>query len=194
MGRLRGREVAQIPGLHYRRGVIAPLWPTCLAALVLGAGLAPAPAEASPGESALSSSLGYAGYTLSDQEHSDAGALLGIEYERGITDALWLRGQAGFGAYPFGAWSHSGDATLGLTYAIDVLKYIPYVKAGAGALVVGGSDVDARLYPLVEAGAGFDVLHSRSLSYGLEARVETFVEGTAFFTAGVHVSYRWGFF
>ncbi len=142
----------------------------------------------------LSLSLGYAGYTLSDQEESASGAAVGVEYERGVTDAVWLRGQAGIGVYPLGDWSYSGDASVGFTYALDVIRYVPYVKGGLGALAVTGAEVDTALYPLVEAGAGLDILHSRSLSYGAFARLEAFFEGTAFFTAGARVSYRWGFF
>jgi hypothetical protein len=165
-----------------------------LRVLALAAALAPSVAAASEGESVLSLSLGYAGYSLADQEKSASGALFGVEYERGITDALWLRGQLGYGAYPFGEFSHSGDASFGLTYAIDVLKYVPYVKGGLGVLGVAGPAVDTAIYPLVEIGAGLDILRSRSFSYGIEARVEAFFEGTAFFTAGARLSYRWGFF
>jgi hypothetical protein len=193
LGRGTAGKVARAVAVHYRRIVLAPAkyW---IAAVAVAAGMAPATASASEGEGVLSLGLGYVGYTLSDQEHTAGGARLGLEYERGLTDALWLRGQAGVGGYPLGEWSVSGDASAGITYAIDVLKYVPYVKAGLGALLVGGEAVDTSVYPLIEAGAGLDVLHSRSLSYGLEARVEAFFEGSAFFTAGARVSYRWGFF
>ena len=154
----------------------------------------PATAAASEGENIISLRLGYAGYTLSDQDHAASGALVGVEYERGVTEALWLRGQVGLGAYPFGEASFSGDASVGLTYAIDVIRYVPYVKGGVGVLGVIGPAVDTSIYPLIEAGAGLDILHSRAFSYGLEARVEAFFEGTAFFTAGARISYRWGFF
>jgi hypothetical protein len=165
-----------------------------IAALAVTALLAPKISWAGEGESVLSVSLGYAGYTLADQEETASGVLLGLEYERGITDALWLRGQVGYGAYPFGDFSHSVDASFGLTYALDVLKYVPYVKGGLGVLGVAGPAVQTSAYPLVEVGAGLDILRSRSFSYGLEARVEAFFDRTAFFTAGARLSYRWGFF
>ena len=169
--------------------------PLGLAAVLVAAGLIPAAAaEASEGENVLSASLGYAGYSLGDQDASASGVRLGVEYERGVTEGLWLRGQLGGGAYPFGDLTFTGDAGVGVTYAIDVLRYVPYVQGGVGALAVGGEGVDASVYPLVEVGAGLDVLRSRNFSYGIAARVEAFVEGTASVTAGARISYRWGFF
>lgn len=151
-------------------------------------------ARAAEGENVASVSLGFSGYTLADQNEAARGLLLGGEYERGVTDGLWLRAQGGVGGYPFGEWSVSADASVGITYAIDVLRYVPYVQGGVGALAVAGPGVERDLYPLLEAGAGVDILRSRSFSYGIQARVEAFFEGTAFFTAGARLSYRWGFF
>ena len=157
--------------------------------------LAPEGAEASEGENALSASLMYARFALAaDEDVGDSGAALGIDYERGLTRALWLRGSGGFGVFPEGDLTYSGHGTLGLTYALDVVRYVPYVNLGVGAVALGGGGVDTDVYPLVELGGGVDVLHSRSLSYGIQVRFESFIAETALFTAGARVTYRWGFF
>lgn len=140
---------------------------------------------------------GYATYVVPD--HTPDGGVIGLDYERGFSDAMSLRASGGFGVYPFDdadmGVSYSGHATLGLTYLFDVLKYVPYVNVGAGAIVLtGGPLEDTKVSALLELGVGLDILHSRSFSYGIQARLESFIQETSFFTAGVRATWRWGFF
>jgi hypothetical protein len=166
-----------------------------VAALALGMALAAGVARADEGDHALSVSLSYGRYSIPDPELSANGGVLGVDYERGVSEALWLRVSAGGGLYRGdGQTTYSGQATVGATYALDVIKYVPYFNAGLGAIVIGGGDLDTDVAALLEIGAGVDVLHSRSLSYGVVVRFESFLEKTSFFTAGVRATYRWGFF
>jgi hypothetical protein len=176
------RDAASVTGMRRLVAIIA-------VALVSAA----APAAASDDESALSVSLAYGTYAIPD--YNPHGAVLGVEYERGFSDALAWRISGGAGGYTLdGQRSYSGHLTAGLTYLFDVLKYVPYANLGVGAIVIGGGEVDTQVKALIEIGAGLDVLHSRSLSYGVQLRFESFASQTAFFTAGVRATWRWGFF
>lgn len=157
-------------------------------ALVIGA----RPAWASDDESALSVSLGYGTYTIPD--YRPDGSVLGVEYERGFSDTFSWRVAGGAGGY-YGSdlLTYSGHVVFGLTYLFDVIKYVPYANLGVGGIVIGG-DVDTRLSALVELGLGLDVLRSRSFSYGVQIKFESFVQQTSFFTAGMRATWRWGFF
>lgn len=164
--------------------------PAVAALLVLGIAT---PAIADEGESALSVALTY--NTFHIPEHSPSGTGLGIDYERGVTDVLWLRASAGGGVY-FGdeAFAYSSHGTVGVTYALDVIKYVPYVNLGLGGIVITAENIDTDLHPLVELGGGLDVLVSRNLSWGVRARFESYLDRTAFVSAGARLSWRWGFF
>lgn len=161
-----------------------------------------APAQAAEGETSLSLFLGYGTYALSD--YAPHGSVVGVDYERGFSDSLSWRLSGGLGTYRGGgAFSYSGHMVAGLTYLFDVLKYVPYANVGVGAIAIRSPDpallpdtVDAatEVSALLELGVGVDVLHSRSFSYGVQMRFESFIEQTAFFTLGVRASWRWGFF
>jgi hypothetical protein len=165
------------------------------AAAVLGCALATARAD--EGESAFSVGLGYAGISIPD--HTANGGDLSLEYERGVTDVVWLRASLGGGLLlDAGSRVESGHGTVGLTYVLDVLRYVPYVTLGAGAIYLRGSSVEEDLsdpvQPLIQLGGGLDVLVDRELSYGVYARFESYLTRTAFFSVGARVSWRWGFF
>jgi hypothetical protein len=154
---------------------------------------APGAAGAAEDERALSLSLGYAAFHL--DERSPQGAQLGLVFERGVSDAVNLRAAAAAGLHAdAGSAVGSAQAVLGITYLIDVLKYVPYVSAGAGALFVAGGALDSGLQPMIELGLGLDVLSSRTFSWGLELRAGAFLEGGGLLSAGVRTSWRWGFF
>ncbi|GAB4518426.1 MAG: hypothetical protein Tsb0020_37000 [Haliangiales bacterium] len=156
-------------------------------------------AHASDGQHALSVSVGYGSLLVTD-EGADTGTdtahggVLGVAYSRGFSDALSWRVSGGVGGYYGASALLSGQVSAGLVYRFDVLKYVPYLTAGVGAIVVSDSDVNLDIDPLVELGVGLDVLQSRHRSYGVFARVESLLQNTSFFTAGVRVTWRWGFF
>lgn len=151
-------------------------------------------AAADEGESAVSVGLGFASFAIT--EHDGLGAGLGIDYERGLSDAFWLRASAAGAYYRAGdaGAAYAGQATVGLTYVIDVLKYVPYLHIGAGGAVLGGESIDADVHPLAEIGVGLDILARRGLSYGPFARLGSFFDDSALLSAGVRLTWRWGFF
>lgn len=155
----------------------------------------PAAAGADEGESALSIGGGLATFTIPD--HGGLGGMIGGDYERGLSDAFWLRASVAGAVYRGSDGEgaiYAGRATVGLTYVVDVLKYVPYIHLGAGGLALGGPAVDAELRPLGEIGVGLDVLSRRGLSYGPFARLQTSFDEGAFVELGARVTWRWGFF
>ncbi len=198
---MTGLAVCGAPGLHYFFPMSfagrVPRLEIALAGAALAA-LGPAwgtrPAAADEGESALSVGLSFASFTIPD--HDGQGGALGIEYERGLSDAFWLRLSATGAVLDGGddGTRYAGHAAVGLTYVVDVLKYVPYLHAGIGAVALGGGAVDGELHPVAEIGVGLDVLARRGLSYGAFARLGSFLDDSAFVTAGLRMTWRWGFF
>jgi hypothetical protein len=169
--------------------------------------LAPRLAGADEGESAFSVGGYYS--TLSVPDHSPLGGALELDYEYGVTDVLWLRASAGGGLYfesddDAGKPRHRAQmarASVGISYALDVLRYVPYVNLGLGAAHVSGTDLDEDadppqegFHPLVQIGGGLNILSSPEFSWGLQFRFENFLGKTALFLVGARASFRWGFF
>jgi hypothetical protein len=159
-----------------------------------------APALAAEGESMLSVTPSYATFSIvvgegNDAEQIDAtGGNLLIEYERGLSDVLWFRAASGGGLYRAAgetSWSASGVA--GITYALDVLKYVPYANLGAGAMVIGGGPFDTEVKAYLELGFGLDVLQSRSFSWGVAIRYDSFASQISYFTLGARATWHWGY-
>ena len=167
-----------------------------IAALLLGVAL---PAQASDDENAISVSLGYGTYAVPDYQPS--GGVLSVAYRRGFSDAFSWRVSGGAGLYHGASdLTYSGHATAGIVYLLDVLKYVPYVEVGLGAILIAGrapqdgEPVGVQISPLLQGAIGLDVLSSRSFSYGVRVEFESLLQETAFFTAGARVTWRWGFF
>ena len=173
---------------------VANLASACAAVLVVAA-LGARPAAADEGETALSVGLAFARFSI--PEHDGDGGALTIEYERGLSDAFWLRATSTGGVYRGGdqdGTSYTSNAVIGLTYVIDVLRYVPYLHAGVGAIALRGDSVDYELHPLAEIGIGLDILARRGLSYGFFGRAGTFLDESSFITVGLRLTWRWGFF
>ena len=128
--------------------------------------LAHGPAVADEGEHALSVGLGFARF--STPEHDGDGGALTFDYERGLSDAFWLR-VTGTGAVYRGGdqdgTGYSGNLVGGLTYVIDVLRYVPYLHAGVGAVVLGGDSFDPEIHPMARSGSAST--SGRRAVYGL---------------------------
>jgi len=164
-------------------------WRVVLAAFALAV---PSTAVAGSGEQALSVTTGFA--TFTDGEVRAHGGALGLDYEYRLSDAFSVRGSGAAGGYDADGIAFSGHGVVGLAYAFDVLKYVPFANVGVGALYVAGDGIENGAHPLVEVGGGVDVLHSRRFSYGLVVRFETLLQDTSYFTAATRLTWRWGFF
>lgn len=160
--------------------------------------LVPRAAAAVEGESALSVSVKFATLNVVREREADVSAVGGalvVDYQRGIGDTFWLRGAAGGAVHDAdGGAVYAGHATAGITYAVDVLKYVPYLGIGAGALVIGGGPLETGVRPYIELGAGVEVLESPTFSWGADARLSSFISGVTVFMVGPRVSWRWGYF
>ena len=164
-----------------------------IAAAALALALTAPPAAASEGVRSFSASLSYGTFRL-DDEVEPQGGVLGFDFEHGLSDTIALRAAAAGGLYYQDAMAYTGHAVVGLTYVFDVLKWVPYVNLGVGGIVVDGAELDLRIEPLIELGAGVDFLQSREFSWGLQARYETYTTRTHFLSAGLRMTWRWGFF
>lgn len=163
--------------------------------------LVPGVASAVEGEQSLSLSARFASLTVTEvvdrrnQDRSGAGGGLMLDYGRAVSDTLWLRAAAAGTVHRIeDETTWAGHATVGVTYAVDVLKYVPYVSAGIGTSVIGGGVLDLTLKPYLELGLGIDVIASTSFSWGIDARFSSFLSAAAVIMVGPRVSWRWGYF
>lgn len=156
-------------------------------------------AHAGDGERALSVGLGYATYATPGPEMDEtltptAGLGLAVAYERGIGDEVAVRADLALSGYLGGGAAGTGLATLGLAYRIDVLKYVPYVEVGVGALAVAGGPFATDVEPALRLGGGVDVLRGRDRSWGVTAMMTSFASRTTTLAIGVRSTWRWGYF
>jgi hypothetical protein len=170
-----------------------------LAAVAL---LGATPARASGGDLVLTAAPLYS-LVKWDQRHPSGGGV-DLEVAYGLTDWLWLRGTTFYTAQaarkdeaaglPAGALS-VGGAFVGLRYALDVVRVIPFVDAGIGAFFAGGAGEKSRVDFGVEVGLGFDWLYSRKVAFGLMVRYHAFLTNVqsipVYLYAGPRFSLRW---
>lgn len=171
-------------------------------AIVLGLGALCAlarPARADGGESALSATAGWAGYSLPGEDDKTVsswlGGELGVSYERSFGEALSWRVEAAGAVFYHSdgtGWLAMGDA--GLVYRFDVLEYVPYAFAGGGAVRVGGGPLPDTTEPVLVLGGGLDVLRGRDRSWGGEVRLAAFAGDVTTITVGLRGTLRWGYF
>lgn len=157
----------------------------------------PMVARAESGESALSLTSSFASFTAmqSGEDRIGLGGLVALDYQRGIGDTFWLRGAVGGGAFAAeGKPGYAATAAIGITYAIDILRYVPYVGIGLGAVCVGGGALEPQVRPILELGIGLDVIESQNFSWGLDVRLSSFVKDITFFSIGPRVTWKWGYF
>ncbi len=161
-------------------------------------------ARADEGERIISGygALGSFATGIGEDSTTEVGAALGVDFEVGLTEALWFRLSGGGGIYTGRPTSASAQASAGITFVFDVLRYVPYAHLGVGGVALyadetpGADDADTAvsLHPLIELGAGVDILSASDYSWGLHIRAESFVDRTALVMIGARLSYRWGFF
>ncbi|MBL8625230.1 MAG: hypothetical protein JNK64_28225 [Myxococcales bacterium] len=171
-----------------------------IAQLGLAVALAiPGTASAGEGERAVSVAAGYATYATPDDEmmatlSPTAGAAVSAGYERALGDEVSWRADLLIAGYLGGGTAGSALGTVGLVYRIDVLKYVPYVDVGVGALTRGGGPFELGVEPALRIGGGVDILQSRARSWGVVATLTSFASTTTTFSAGLRSTWRWGYF
>jgi hypothetical protein len=163
--------------------------------------VAPGIAGAVEGEQALSLSARFASLTVTEEvdgrnaDRSGIGGGLMLDYQRATSDTIWLRAAlAGTVHRIEGETTYAGHLSVGATYAVDVLKYVPYVSAGVGASLVGGGALDTQVKPYLELGLGIDIIASTTFSWGVDARFSSFLSAAAVIMVGPRLSWRWGYF
>ncbi|HKA91733.1 MAG TPA: hypothetical protein VKE22_28920 [Haliangiales bacterium] len=156
----------------------------------------PSAARATDGESALSVTAGFGSFTVSQRaDVSGAGGVLSLDYTYGIADSFWLRAAVGGGLYSASdQLTTGGSAAIGLHYAVDVLRYVPYVTGSVGVFYAGGGAVDAKAHLVLEVGAGVEIGEGRSFSWGIDARLASFASGATTFMIGPRISFKFGYF
>jgi hypothetical protein len=183
---------AVIPRAAVRRSLLVCTW------LLL---LLPARAMAGEGERTFSLGVDLTRWTIiqdlpGDEDSVTArGGGLAMDYAYGWSDDVWLRASAAGGYYflPDGTGLAAGG-TVGVTYALDVLRFVPVLELGVGGLWVSGDGIESELKPVVELGIGVHVLRSRGTSWGVVARFDSFASQAVFLTLGARFTWRWGYF
>lgn len=165
------------------------------AAIALHAGVA----TAGDGETAVSAAVGFATYATPDEDDEamltpTAGGTLQATYERGFGDYASVRGHLAGAIYGGGGTAGTGLATIGLSYRLDVLRYVPYAAVGVGVLVRGGGPFATGVEPALELGGGVDILRGRDRSWGFAAAITSFASDTTTVTVTVRSTWRWGYF
>jgi hypothetical protein len=135
---------------------------------------APCPAQATgAGEKQVSASLGFA---LAGDHNTRPGMQAGVEAMMGFTDA-WAGRAAVSGSWQpesaSGSPHHVTAVSLGATYSLDVVRWVPFVDMGLSlADLRGGGASSQRLGPQV--GLGAEYLLSRRWTLAALARFDFF--------------------
>ena len=154
--------------------------------------VAPRAANADSGENIVAVA-GAGARVHVDNQGSWAGGAIG-EFQRGISRSVWLRVSAGGMLSVDQPDDSAWFASTGLTYAFDVVRYVPYLHLGVGAAWLWRDGQHHDITPAADFASGIDFLANRTRSYGLVARVVTSFTNETVYTVGFRVAHRWGFF
>ena len=197
-----GRGRGWLPGTvgcEDAAGVVRPPCPVRPALVLVLAVVSAGPAWAGDGESAASAGVGLATYATPAEDDEamlmpTGGLSLQATYERGLGDYASVRGHLAGAIYGGGGIAGTGLGTLGLSYRLDVLRYVPYAFVAAGVLVRGGGPFETGVEPALEIGGGVDVLRGRDRSWGVVAAVTSFASDTTTVSVAARTTWRWGYF
>ncbi len=89
-------------------------------------------------------------------------------------------------------------AAAGVSYVIDILRYVPYIGVQVGAYhLAGGTLDDPLVLPGVSAAVGIDYQFSRSIAAGIGARQHFMVSKLdtypSYTTVLLRLEYMWGY-
>lgn len=172
-----------------------------LAALVLGVGLSSALLGAAPRAHAFEREwhLG-AGAGVTNGNGLKLSPALGVYTAYGLSDTFDVRLELTARGYHFGAERNPNalSAMAGLTYKIDVLRWVPWVGVYAGCLTfldVPPVDLSFKQRDVaLGMGGGLDYGISRQLGVGVTLRFDDALthSGASTFDALLRAEYRWG--
>jgi hypothetical protein len=185
-----------------RRQGAGKIWGTFALAvpLAVGTALPGGGVRAGENEWVLSATAGYA--RLAADERKPSGGAVVVDLERGLDDAWSARLTLSYSPFPVEATMRQpGDglgsvvaAVAGVTYAFDVLRVVPYLNAGFGVVLRGGT-LPAKTDPAVDVGVGMDYLWTRAVSVGVVARYHAFLtelsRDPVFLYVGPRLSWHW---
>ncbi len=161
-------------------------------------------ARAAEGVKRIGIQGGFAGVT---GEGSFAGGGGGVSFGYSVTDAITIGASATATSNQVadtGGRSWIFAQSIGATYALDVIQFVPYFGVYAGVYeMTGGGLPKTRVKGGAQLALGLDWVYSRSLTFGLELRAHALPQDffdspdnpTAFYaTSFLKAEYTWGWF
>jgi opacity protein-like surface antigen len=166
----------------------------CALALTLGLASAARPAAAVGVEEWELAADARAVWVEAD-DRRPIGPGIGLQLQRGFTDAFAVRLALGVsrhdvgsnGEQPGGAVT-AASAFAGITYAIDVLRVVPFVELGVGLLDVSGAVSERRHGLGFDLGLGAQYLVTRDWGLGATIRYQAFPVELGSASGGDHPS------
>jgi hypothetical protein len=168
--------------------------------LILGVCIA---SSARAGERELTLALTPVYSVIHWDQREPGGGGLASDLTLGLSEAFSARATAFFTAHPASAagdalpkgtiWT--GGVFLGLDYAFDVLRLVPFLDMGLGALVHGSEEKRTSADFGVEVGVGADYLVTRGFSLGVMLRYYAFITSIrdipVYLYVGPRLAWRW---
>ncbi len=170
--------------------------------------LLPATAGAAEKQHKVSIGPNLAILSVDQKDGSDVGGGGAIGYSYGINDQFNLVGELGAAVVAANQKQDTPDSphnrpaevdhlTAGVGYVFDVLQWVPYANAMAGAYRFSGGTLDEnKIFPGAQLQIGLDYQLSHHMALGINgayhlmfAKVETY---PAYVTAGLRFAYMWG--
>jgi hypothetical protein len=166
-------------------------WTPVLAVGLLAASLTEVAVLATLGEARATErqhqgALGTGAALLTARDHGTLpGFVFGAGYTYGLSDQFNLIAEGSYTFFPINTADRQGAPTVpvgaasgsvGATYVLDVLRWVPYFGLAAGSGVFHGGGLPApRLLPYAQLAAGLDYQVSREWSLGFSYRQHMFV-------------------
>jgi hypothetical protein len=142
------------------------------AALLAGTLAAPPVARAYEEQVSLGFTIGYANLPTAPDEAPRHGVNGGLRTTYGLGDTWSLEARLEHAFFPDAhAPTHFSRLSIGATYALDVLRVVPFFGFGVGG-ALGVSDGHAAGDLVLYGAIGLDYLVSRRWLVGIDARVE----------------------
>jgi hypothetical protein len=157
-------------------------------------------------EHQLGVDVGASMLTTADSVTPEIGPAFGVHYGYGITDQFNLLAELQYAVVAFGPPgpteppTHPAqiwNADVGVTYVLDVLRWVPYIGALAGGYLMSGHTLPASLVlPGGDIVIGLDYLVTPRLAVGFEVSEHFLFTDmslyTSYSTAFARTEFRWG--